>query len=500
MSGIRKQSIYSSLLVYIGVLIGAINTYFFIKEGSFTKDQYGLTRVFFDIGQNFFVIASLGVIPVLYKFYPYYKDNLPDKENDLLTRSFVRAFIGFALVCLVGYFAEPLFIRKYSGNSPMLVDYYFWIFPFSFGLLFFSILEGYTWALQKTVISNFLRETAMRLFTLVFILLYYFHFINFEQFVWLFAIQYFLLMLILLGYLLWNGKIHFNFKKSRVSKKYKKKMRSMQTLIFGGICIQTLGLTIDGILIASLKGLGQAGIFSLAQYAANLIQIPQRSIQSIATGVLARAWKDKNYAEISRIYQRSSINMLLLSLFIFGNVWLNAAHGLTLLNIQDDYRSGLQVMLVLGILKIIDAGTGVNGIIIGTSTFWKFEFTSGVVMLSLRIPITYILIKQYGILGSAIAELISYSVYNFIRFEFIRRKFNMQPFNAKTAYSLILGLVGFFLAYLLFKETEGWLAMFLRSAVFSLIMITGTFYLKLTPDSHQLFELAKEKVAKWRKK
>ena len=274
----------------------------------------------------------------------------------------------------------------------------------------------------------------------------------------------------------------------------------MQTLIFGGICIQTLGLTIDGILIASLKGLGQAGIFSLAQYAANLIQIPQRSIQSIATGVLARAWKDKNYTEISRIYQRSSINMLLLSVFIFGNVWLNAGHGLTLLNIQDDYKSGLQVMLVLGILKIIDAGTGVNGIIIGTSTYWKFEFTSGVIMLSLRIPLTYILIKQYGILGSAVAELIAYSVYNFIRFEFIRRKFNMQPFNAKTAYSLILGLAGFFMAYSVFKDTEGWIAIFLRSAVFSLIMIAGTFYLKLTPDTHQLYDLAVEKIKKLRNK
>ena len=80
MSGIRKQAIISSLLVYIGVLFGAVNNYFFVKNGSFLPEQYGLTRIFSDVGQNFFIFASLGAIPVLYKFFPYYQDNLEEKE------------------------------------------------------------------------------------------------------------------------------------------------------------------------------------------------------------------------------------------------------------------------------------------------------------------------------------------------------------------------------------------------------------------------------------
>jgi len=104
MSGIRKQAIISSILVYIGIPFGALNTYFFVKQGAFTSDQYGLTRLFNDMGQNFYVLASLGVIPVIYKFYPYYKDNLSDHENDLLGRSFLKAFIGFILVAIACYF------------------------------------------------------------------------------------------------------------------------------------------------------------------------------------------------------------------------------------------------------------------------------------------------------------------------------------------------------------------------------------------------------------
>ena len=42
---------------------------------------------------------------------------------------------------------------------------------------------------------------------------------------------------------------------------------------------------------------------------------------------------------------------------------------------------GLCVVFILGIAKIIDAGTGVNSVIIATSTLWKFEFYTGVVLL-----------------------------------------------------------------------------------------------------------------------
>ncbi|HRH61383.1 MAG TPA: lipopolysaccharide biosynthesis protein, partial [Chitinophagaceae bacterium] len=224
MSGIRKQAITSSILVYIGVAFGVVNTYFFVKEGAFTDQQYGLTRIFFDVGQNFYVFASLGVIPVIYKFYPYYRDNLKDGEIDLLSRAFAMAGIGFLLVAIAGIFLEPLVIQKFSARSQLFVDYYFWVFPFAFGLLAFSLLEGYAWALQKTVLPNFLKETGLRFFTFIFIILYSFHYISFSVFMMLFSMMYILIALWLLIALIRSGKFHFSFSVSRVTKKFRRKM------------------------------------------------------------------------------------------------------------------------------------------------------------------------------------------------------------------------------------------------------------------------------------
>jgi O-antigen/teichoic acid export membrane protein len=491
---IRKQAIISSILVYIGFFIGAINTYFFVKNGSFSPAEYGLTRIFFDFGQNFYAFGSLGIIPVIYKFYPYYNENLEKRKNDLLTWALVTAFIGFVLLIIGGYIFEPLIVRKYSERSILIVTYYHWVFPFAVGLLFFSVLEAYSWALKKTILSNFLKETALRIITLAFILLFYFKVIDFDAFIKLFSTLYLLIFLILLIYIISIGRFHITFKVSNVTKRFKKKMFGMQSLVFGGVLVQTIGQTIDTLIIASLKGLSLAGVFNLAQYVANLIQIPQRSIMSISTGVISEHWKNKNYSEINRIYKRSSINLLLLGLFIYGNIALNINDSFHVLPIQVKYREAIEVMLVLGIARIIDAGTGVNGTIISTSVFWRFDFISGIIMLAIRIPVTYYLIVKYGIVGSAYAEIFSYTVYNFIRFEYLRRKFNMQPFDKNTVYCIALAAVGFALAYFAGNFIENaWIKIIAQTLIFSGVMAAVTFTLELSPDVMQLYHKIREK-------
>lgn len=493
MGTIRKQTIISSVLVYIGFLIGAINMYFYTKNGSFTLEQYGVTRIFFDFAQNMYAFGALGVIPVIYKFYPYYKDNLEQHKIDLMTWGMLAALVGFILVLLAGWYFRPVFQEQFYEKSKLIVDYYYWMFPFAFGMLFFSVLEGFCWALQKTVFSNFLKETGLRIFTTIFIVLYLFKIISFESFVYCFAFLYLLIFLILAAYLYSTHQLRFPTVISRVTKKFWKKMLGMQVLIYSGTVIASVAATIDSFIIAKFQGLAVVAIFGLAQYAANLIQVPQRSIQAISAGILSRAWKDKNITEIKRIYSRSCINLLLMALFIFGNLWLNVAEGIRVLGIQKEYEAGLGTIFILGMVRIVDAGTGLNAMVINTSTFWRFDFISGVILLAFRLPLTYYLIKNYGIIGSAFAELAAYSLYNFIRFEFLRRKFNMQPFDRKTLYSLMVAIAAFGVSYFAFSGIEGWLAIIGRSIIFSAIMIAAIFQFNLTPDAGQLYEIFKNK-------
>ena len=136
----------------------------------------------------------------------------------------------------------------------------------------------------------------------------------------------------------------------------------------------------------------------------------------------------------------------------------------------------------IGLARIIDMGTGLNAQIIGTSNFWKFEFVSGIILLSLMLPLNWVLTHMYGIQGPAISNLIGFTIYNLIRYLFLYRKFKMQPFTIKTFYTLLLTAVAYLTCYLLFDQYHGFGWIVLRSSVFCLLFGLGTMALKLTPD------------------
>jgi hypothetical protein len=226
----------------------------------------------------------------------------------------------------------------------------------------------------------------------------------------------------------------------------------------------------------------------VAQYGGNLINVPQKSITAASIGILAQEWKDKNFTEINRIYSRSCINLSLMALFIFGNIWLNIKPGFQVANINSNYEMALSTLFIIGIARTVDASTGLNNIIIGTSTFWKFDFISGMILLAVRLPVTWYLIKTYGFIGAAIGDLISMCIYNFIRFEFLRRKFNMQPFTYKNILAVLLAVISYFIAFCLCINLTGFVGIIIRALVFSAAMLIGIFTLNLTPDARQLWD------------
>jgi O-antigen/teichoic acid export membrane protein len=487
MQTLRKQTFLSSIFIISGFVFGAINIYFYTKTGIFTKGEVGLTKIFFDFAQLTIAFSSLGFFAVLYKFFPYYNDNLPKNKNELLTLTFAMSLIGFAIFCLVGYLIKPYFISKFIVRSPLVVDYFSYLFVFGFGMLMFSVLESYSWVKHQSIVSNFLKESVLRFMTLVLIILFFFKVYSYNTFIILFSLQFFILFIFLYGYYLKKNEIHISLNISRVTKKYWKKMLSMQSLIFSGTMIIAITSVIDSFVIAKLMGQSYVGDFVLAQYGANLVSVPQKAIMGGSIGILAKAWKDKNFPEINRIYSRSCINLSLMALFLFGNIWLNVVPLIDVLHIPETWKFGLSTMFFICVARTIDASTGLNNMIIATSTFWKFDFISGMILLAIRIPATWFLIVKFGLLGSAFADIISITIYNLVRFEFLRRKFNMQPFNYKNIVAIVLGVACYFIAFFICKEFQGFSGLIIRASIFSISFIIGIFAFDLTPDAKQLW-------------
>jgi len=488
MSQIRKNSLKATTWIYIGFLIGAINTYFLTHENWFSTDQNGLTRTLIDLGQLVFAFSSLGTTSLLFKFFPYYEDNLDQKKNDILFIALFISIIGFICISAGLFLMKPLVIQKFSANSIMLVEYFYWIIPMGFFILLYNVLEAYSLGFQKGVLTSLLKETILRLYTFVIIVLKILGFIEFKTFIGLFCFQYAIIVTILLVHLKRENKLWISFSISRVTKKFRKKIIAILVLTFFVIIVNVLRQSIDGLVLAAKQNLGKVGIFGLASYMVSILQAPFRSLVAITIPILARAWKDKNHTEILRIYQRTSINMLAFSLFVFFCIWLNFDNGIQLLHINSDYLEAKWVFFILGIVAIIELGTGVNSQIIGTSTYWKFELWTSLLLTMMIIPLSYFLTVKYGILGPALANLISFSIYNFIRYVFLWKKFDMQPFNRKTFELIGIALLAYFLAYFTGQQSTGILSIVSSTTVFCLVFIPLFYWREISPDVKQLMQ------------
>jgi len=498
MSQIRKQSIISSMVVYIGFAIGFLNTYLFTREGGFTQAEYGLTGIFMAVANIMYSFANMGMVAYVYKFYPYYNDNLPKKKNDQLSWALLFSLLGFILVIIAGILFKDLVIRKYGTNSPDLIKYYYYIFPFGLGLTLFSVLEAYSWQLKKSIFTNFLREIQFRVFTTILILLSFAGVIaSFDLFIKIYSFTFLAVAIILAGYLIYANLISFTFSVSRVSKKFFKKIITLISFVYGGSLVFTISMVIDTIIIAAVlpNGLALAGVYTLAQNIASLIQAPQRGIVSSSISALSQAWKDKDIKRIDRIYHSSSINQLIFSVGMFALIWLNFTDGVFTFKLQAGYIDAKWVFFYIGIMRIIDMGTGVSSQIIATSTRWRFDFFTGVILLSLTLPLNYIFTKYYfGVMGPAIANLITFTVYNTIRYLFLIKKFNLQPFTPKTLYTVLLGISSFYVCYYLFDSLHGFSGMIARSIVFLVLFVSGSFLLKLSPDLVPVWQTVQKRL------
>lgn len=494
---IRRQSIITSVVIYIGFGVGFLNMILLGKADIFSSEENGLVFLFVKIATLIASLAGLAMPNYILKFFPYYKSRLDADKNDMLSIAVIVSAAGFLILFALGYVFEQLVVRKYSANSPLFVDYYYWVYALGFGLTMFNVLEAYCQSIHKPVVATLLKEVEWRLLTLIFILLFATGIVkNFSLFIKLYALSYLGISLTMFIYLLYIGAIRFTLKISFVTKRIRKILFRFSSFIYFAITISILSQVFDTLLIGSVveDGLKNVAIFTLAELMTSVIQAPHRGVINVATAHLSEAWKYKDLSKIKKIYVRSSINLLMISLFLFCLIALNFVDAIPFFKLKPEFVTGFTAFIIMGITKIIDLGTGVNAQVIGTSRYWRFEVWSNIILLAIVLPLSYIFTKMYGIVGPPIAGLISISIYNTIRIYFIWSKYKLFPFSIKTVYNIAIAMVTFCITYYIFRSFHGFWALAGRTVLFSILYLAGVSYIKLSPDIAPVLNSIKERI------
>jgi O-antigen/teichoic acid export membrane protein len=469
-------------------VLGFIST-IYLYPNFLEPDQYGLTRLLLSVSFVFTQFAHLGMNNTAIRFFPYFEDENND-HNGFLFLVLVVPITGFVLFLGVIFFFDDLLISYYD-TSTYFGDYYLLLIPIVFGLLYFEVINSYVRARLHSVPGSVISEVILRVITILLLVLFWYEWITFEQFMIAFACSYIVQPLLLLLFLFAKGELFLKPNFAYLKTTLVKRMANYGLFaVLGGMTTLIVN-NIDIIMLGSLAGLTETGVYAIAFYIGSVIIVPQRSLGKIAPSVVAKHLKEKNYDEIERIYKSSSINQMVPGLLIFIGVVANL-HNLNDI-LPDAYASASPVIIIIGISKLIDMTAGINGAIILNSKYYRFDLISMIILIIFSISLNYWLIPILGMTGAAIATATSLFLYNLIKGIYVWIKFKMQPFSSR-----ILVLIGFS-SIVLFGSLQTayfdntYLDILIRSVAITLIYSFGVLSLNISEEVNSIWKDLKSK-------
>jgi len=481
-----RQSIKTTAVSYIGFAIGYVNSLFLFPL-VLSKEQIGLTRLLISVSFLFATFASLGSGNIPIRFFPYFRDE-KKQHNGILAFVLSIGMIGFFLFVIVFLLLKDVIFNIYSKNSPLLLDYYFYFIPFTLIVVLTTIFESYLIVQQKPILPALVREILMRLLLMVGLTAIYFGFFSFNTFATSIIIYYALGLLILVLYIKKEKVLFLKPNLQIVKSPHLKEMIKYAAYIIFGTASATIIGNIDSLMLSAYSGLGSAGIYTIAFFIAAVIEIPKRSISQVVIPIVSQANKDGDIPKLKELYQKTSLNQLIIGGLIFLGIWCNIDNIFKLIPNGEIYAPGKWVVFYIGLSKLFDMATGVNQEIVGTSKYYKIDLLFYIFLAVIAVITNLIFIPKFGITGAAMASAISIFLFNTIRFFFLLYVFRIQPFSLSTLKVLAVFVLTFLISYLVSPFHNFILDIFLRSLLIIILFGGLVLLMNVSEDVKKVVE------------
>jgi O-antigen/teichoic acid export membrane protein len=434
---IKRQTIQSSIYSYAGVGIGFLTQGLFFPH-LFSKAQVGLLTLLISLAQVLAQASNLGLNGAGGRYFPYFR-NAERQHNGYLLIASLTTLVGFCLCVLGLWMARPWVVSYYQVQSALFVDYYFLLIPLTLFTVYFTVFDNYARLLYDPVTGTMLQQFVQRLLILAAGGLYWLDWVTFPQFLGVWMLAFFLPLVLMIGSVIRDEALFLSRRYVSITPELRRNMTRYAALTFTSALSTQIIWTIDKVMINNTQGLDATGVYSIASYFAAVIAIPATALYKVSGTLIAESWKVNDTKNIMDIYRKSCLNQLIAGCLVFIGVAANLPNVFGLL--PAGYEAGYYVILWLGLGKLIDMATGVNGTILYTSRYYIYDTFFFIALTFITIAANYYLIPRFGINGAAIGAALATLLYNLARTLFVGFAFKMQPFSWRNGAVIGLALL-----------------------------------------------------------
>ncbi len=487
---VRKQSIQSSILQYMGAGIGFINRTFLLTQ-FLPTDQVGIVSFILANALAYSQFGALGLPNVILRYFPFFR-NKEQGHHGFFRWVMGMSFLGFLFITLNYVLLKPWIAGYFQENSAGFVEYYYYLVPLGFFAIYMEVMDAYLRSLFKTVVPVFIREVGQRLAVLVSVVVYALGWVDFGGFVILFVALVSSLSLVVVLYLLFLGQFHLGRRSGWRLKRMRAKMLRYSGFSYLSGISNMLIYTIDQWMLGGMKGMAEVGIYTTVFYVTSLILIPWKALAKISMPLLAEHWANNDLPAIQKLYQRTSLINLLTGSFLFLGIYINAPNLFRIL--PDDYAAGFMTLVYIGSTRVFIMTSGLNAYILLNSKRYVIDVVLSVLMIGLTIVTNFIFIPRFGIDGAALATLITFVSINLVRSILVFGFFRLHPLSGRMALVLAIAGIGFLSQFFIPYLGNVWLDILVRSVVFAVVYLGLTLGLRPVKDVNDFAVLVLKKL------
>ncbi len=507
---IAKQSIRGTIWTYIGVAVGLV-TVFFVQTRFLTSEEIGLARVMIDAATLFIGLAQLGACNSIIRFFPYFKQKDKSQSDGLTSAqtgatssaqtgatqdpyhgfffwAVVIPLVGFVLFAVIFYWCRVPIANYFSEKSPLFVNYYYFLFPLAFFMLYQVVFESCSNVLLRTVFPrSVVREVLIRVFLLVLYLLYAFRVVSIDGFVIGLCCVYALAALLNIVYVVATEHISFRPDFGYLTRGLVVKFLSYTGFLLLSAAVTQLSPLLSSFMVTAQLGLSFTGVYAIATYIAVMVSIPSRSMYAITQPQLSEALKENDRQQASHLLRQVSGTLLLIGAALMLVIWINIDLIFHIMPNGETYAVGKRAVLLLLFTQLMIGSLNIMQAAISYSRHYYLLLLLSLMLTVLLIVFNNHLIPTYGIDGAALATMLGNMVFYVVMLVVVVGVLRLQPIGKaylEAALLLALMMVGNYLwmKYLTPMIGNIWADSILRTVVFMTAYCAAAYWLKISPE------------------
>lgn len=372
-----------------------------------------------------------GIISFVQKFEAH---NESEKKKEYVSFSLFVALIVSTLIALVIYFNLDFTLSRLL-NRPNYGTIIIVLLPsipiITIKKLLLNSLRAEKRIKELVLIRNIVSPIARLFFLIIFVVIFKLYNI------YALIIGYYSYIVVEFVLIIYHIKKLNLIGKFRFSKEHFQILKYSFPMLLAGI-VGIVVVNVDQFMIGYLLDSKQVGIYRVAVQFGTVSTLGLISINAIFVPIISYLYHSDKLNELKNIYAISTKWIYTINLLVFGVIILFGKEILML--VGNEFVIGYTALILISLGQTVNSLVGSAGFMNAMTGHPEYTLYGNLIVMFGNVFLNLMLIPKWGIVGAAIASMISVAVSNIFKLGFLYSHLKMHPFN-----KYYIGVVGAFI-------------------------------------------------------